>query len=396
MDIRQSVFGEIVTRSGSQVSGIDLGTLIRRLLLFENVVIRSYDLREIRPLIRAFGKSGFLQLFNSGALKISCEALYIITATARNGVPSVPPCHFTFGIAELAQREERLRKGLSCLQGIAGLGNSERQTMEGTILAGLLRPPSDYGPQLQAQIESDIRNNNPSLKAAIDMKLREKLGGLPSSLDIRVEEPQNRVFHIVTNLSQACGFSEQETHGILQSCVSSVANLNQRIADMAAYSSITGFTESEAPLLFGKFASIVAPQNPAPIEKQFGRVVSLAHFPDFPSNSRVDVEKLLRVRESPECVEFRAWLAKLGEVSDKEIAEMTGGMRSKIGSIMHSGMGKALRFATTAGAGLIPGAGIVTGLIAGALDSFLVDKLFPTSGAVAFLTHTYPSLFDHA
>src|SRR5579863_2661449 len=121
MDIRQSIFGEIATNSDGQVSGIQLGALIRRLLLFERVVVRSIGLREIPFLIRAFGKSGFLQLLNSGLLNVSCESLYIVTPKSRNGVPAVPLCHFTFGRSEMTDREEWLRKELRCLQAVTGL-----------------------------------------------------------------------------------------------------------------------------------------------------------------------------------------------------------------------------------------------------------------------------------
>jgi hypothetical protein len=393
MNIRQSVLGEIATRSGNEVIGVDLGALLGRLLLFDTVVVKSVGLREISFLIRTFGRLGFLQLINSGVLKLSCEFLAIITAVARDGVPTVPPCHFTFGIAELTEREKKLREGLRSLQGIPGLGNSMRQNMEETIISNLVRPKPDYGPRLQAQLESDIRNNTPALRLAVEGKLREA-GALPQPFDIRVEETQSRVFHIITNLSNAYGFPEQKTHDLLQTCVSGIATLDQRIADMEAYSSITGFTESEAPLLFGKFAGIIASQNPEPIEKQFARVITLANFPDFVSGRRVDVEKLLRVRESPECLEFRSWLTSLENVPDKEITDMIGGMKNKLGALVKSGPGKAVRLAATTAIGSIPGGGFVASAIAALLDSFLVDRIFATSGVVAFLTQTYPSIFD--
>jgi hypothetical protein len=55
--------------------------------------------------------------------------------------------------------------------------------------------------------------------------------------------------------------------------------------------------------------------------------------------------------------------------------------------------GKFVRLATTTGIGLIPGVGLAAGIAASAIDSFLVDRVLPKSGVVAFLTETYPSLF---
>jgi hypothetical protein len=392
-NIRQSVFGEVAIRSGTQVSGVDLGTLLRRLLLFDTVVLRSVRLREVPFLVRAFGKTGFLQLINSGVLKISCEFTSIITDIALNGVRTLPPFHFSFGVADIPHRDNVLKSELRSLQGIPGLKNPERASMEETILARLVRPPSDYGAQIQSQLESDIRGNTPALRAAIAEQLKMQFGDADRPVQVRIVETQDRTFRVITDLPAAFGISDQKAHDILQPSITGVANLNQRLADMVAYSAITGFTESEAPLLFGKLAGIIAPQNPKPIEEQFGRVITIANLPDFVPGKRIDVESLLKARESPECREFQAWLSNLEGATDAEIAEMVGSLRNRIASIVQSGPGKALRFAVTTALSLVPGAGLIAGPAAGAVDSFLIERVFPTSGVFAFLTKTYPSLF---
>jgi hypothetical protein len=398
MDIRQSIFGEIAQYSGPVINvyGIEQGTLLRRLLLFDSVVIRSIRLREVPFLIRAFRKEGFLRLLNADILKLSCEFTSLIVDFARNGIRSVPLSHFTFGIVDTAEREKVLRSELHRLQGVPGLNNADRALMEETILSKLVRPPADYGAQLQAQVESDLRQNAPVLREAVAEQLRRQGADQSRPFNIHVEETQERVFHIASDLSRIYGTTEQKVHEILSPAVSAVGNLNQRIANMQAYSAITGFTEAEAPLLFGKFAGIFVQQNPAPIEERFARVLEVTALPDFITGKRVDVEKLMVIRESAECREFRHWLTTLDQVSDKEIEEMFGGLRSKLTSMIQSGTGKALRLATTTAVGLIPTAGLVAGPVAGVLDSFLVDRVFQTSGVVAFLTKTYPSLFVSA
>jgi hypothetical protein len=393
MSLRQSVFGEVAVRAGTEVTGVDIATLLPRLLFFDAVIVRSVRLREIPYLVRTFGRTGFLQLLNSGVLKISSEFTSIITDIARNGVRELPLSHFSFGVADTPNREAILRSELRSLQGIPGLGNAERAAMEETILTGLIRPPYDYGAQIQTQIESDLRNNTPALRAAIVEQLKIKARESDSALEVRVEETRARTFNVITNLADDFGMSGQDAHDILHPSICAVANLNQRLADMEAYRAITGFADSEAPLLFGKLAGVIAPQNPKPIEEQFARVVTIANLPDFVSGKRIDVERLLKARESAECREFRAWLSKLEGMSDAQIAEMVSGVRNEVSSMIRSGMGKSLRFALTTAIGLIPGAGIVAGPVAGAVDSFLVEKVFPTSGVFAFLTQTYPSLF---
>lgn len=211
-----------------------------------------------------------------------------------------------------------------------------------------------------------------------------------------MEETDQRVFHIVTNLTDELKLSADQAHEILKNSVCAVANLNQRLADMQAYSAITGFAQPEAPLLFGKFAGIVAPQNPEPVEEQFRRVITIANLPEPSQGSKIDVEALLKARESPECEAFRTWLSRLDDMSDSEIADMVGGIRSKIGTMIRTDFGKALRFAATTAAGLIPTVGLATGAGAGIIDTFLVERVFPSSGVLAFLADTYPSLFVSA
>lgn len=65
MDVRQAVLGEIAIRSGREVAFIDVGVLVRRLILFDKVIVRSYRLRELPLLVRTFGKTGIQELLNS-------------------------------------------------------------------------------------------------------------------------------------------------------------------------------------------------------------------------------------------------------------------------------------------------------------------------------------------
>jgi hypothetical protein len=162
---------------------------------------------------------------------------------------------------------------------------------------------------------------------------------------------------------------------------------------MQVCSAITGFRDSEAPLLFGKLAGLIAPLNPQTTEKQFERVIELANMPDFKPGQRVNVDLLLKARDSAECREFREWLPTLEERTDAEIRDAVSGIRAKMASAAGSTGGKLVRLAATTGIGLISVVGPIVGAAAGAIDSFLIDKLLPRSGIVAFLSETYPSLF---
>ena len=68
-------------------------------------------------------------------------------------------------------------------------------------------------------------------------------------------------------------------------------------------------------------------------------------------------------------------------------------IRNKLASLTSSTCGKAVRLAACTGLGLIPGYGTLLGMAAGAIDYFLVDRVLPRSGILAFLEDSYPSLF---
>jgi hypothetical protein len=398
MNVRQSVLGEVAVRSGQHLSSVDVGALIRRLILFDRVIVKSFRLREVPVLVRVFGKAGFSQLLESGLLQFSCEFTSLIIDISRGGVRHVPLNHFSFGTADAADRDGTLKAELRCLQSISGLKNPERASLEEVIWKSVVRPPTTYAKDLLQQIDHDLRTNTPALKAAVIEQLRavQTPDLTVADIPIEVEETSNRIFHVKNTLAETFEFSPENAHLVLQKAISAVANLDHRLADMQAYSAITGFLDSESPLLFGKLAGIIAPLNPKLVEKQFERVVELASIPDFKSGQSIDVEKLIQVRESVECREFRAWLTTLDVATDAEITGMVASIKSKMASLANSISGKLVRLAATTGIGLIPVVGPIAGAVAGVVDSFLVEKVLPQSGVVAFLTETYPSLFISA
>jgi hypothetical protein len=390
MDIRDSVLGEIAVRVGTDVSGIDRDRLVRQLLLFETVTIRSVRLREIPYLVRLFGAEGLVALIDSGVLKITAELSGIVGVSKKNDIPVLPPNYFSFGMYEIQNRETVLRNELIALQGVPGLGNAERMVVEQIVLAKLTRPPSDYNQRLLDQLESDLRTQTPVLSMATAALLKERYGENAPLFSLKVEEETSRTFHIVNDLSKSLGISEKDAHSLLDRAISTVGHINHRIGEMEAYSAITGFAESEAPLLFGKLAGIIKPLNPDIEEQKFTRIATIADFPELAPGKRVDVDRLLAARESAELREFRVWLKKLDGLTDDQIREMIGGVRNRLGSLVRGGLGKTLRLAATTVVGVI---NPMVGTAAGAFDTFLLEKVFPTSGVFAFLTKTYPSLF---
>jgi hypothetical protein len=124
-------------------------------------------------------------------------------------------------------------------------------------------------------------------------------------------------------------------------------------------------------------------------------VVKIANLPDLETvEEGFKIEKLLEVRETKECVEFREWLTTIDAISDEEIADQVLKLREKVASVLQSRSGKTLRWIVGTALGLIPLAGSVAGPAFSAFDSFVVDRFFKESGPHAFLSKHYRSLFE--
>jgi hypothetical protein len=385
-----------VSDTGNFVTGVDVAALIRYLVLFEKVIVKSVRLEELPQLVRAFGEGGLRALLQSGTLQLLWDFTTIVTDISRGGVRHLPQSQFSFGIVALAKPEEELQKQLGVLQRVSGLKNNQRAEVEETVRKSLARCSGNFGQLLLNQLDSDLRNNSAALKAGIIRALPSVLPNVDLSsyrFDIKVDECQPRIFRVETPFAKDFQLAPSEIHRVLQDAIGAVSNLNHRFSEMIEFSALAGFQEDEAPILFGKVGGLMAPHNPEAAEGQFKRILEIADVPDFEPNQRVDVDRLLRVRGSDECRAFRDWLSRAGNLSDAEIRDLTQGVRSKLSSFAHSKSGKAMRFIATTGVGFVPVAGLVLGPALGFVDSFLMDRALKESAVLAFLSESYPSLY---
>ena len=214
---------------------------------------------------------------------------------------------------------------------------------------------------------------------------------MPFSLSLHQEGSD--IFRVVTDLQDRLSISDLEAHQIIERALIGVVALTQTIGEMKVYSAISGFRDNELPLFRHKldFLSDVASSQTK--ETDFRRVIDLAELPDFPINEgKVDVEKLLKVRDSSEAREFRDWLGGIGNADDKDIRDRISGLRAKVGLKTNDSIGKTMRFLTTTLLGLFPPT-IAPAIVLSVVDQFVLERLLPKSGIAAFVNELYPSIF---
>jgi hypothetical protein len=394
MPPRRAIYGKIskavqIADKGPEVVGLDSQLLLSRLFFFDEVVVDSINLAELPYLAKMFGVNGLQELLNSGVLKLASQKSFVITDIKMNGKRQIPLLQFDEGLATSEDNDHNLGMKMKGLLKITGLSNAKREDLDQLVRSKLIKPSASYGSNLLAQIRKDLTLNIGLIK---NLLCHRHPGLSDENLLLKVQD-LGGMQRFESNLQSMLGITEEQEHEIFAEVVKGVANLNQRIADMEEYSAISHFEENEAPLLFGKIYGVVAPINPKFDEHAFLRVIAVTDIPELIANRRINVEELLKIRATDECREFRSWLSTTDRIDDAELKRLLRGLRAKAASFIATNSGKTLRLAVNTALGF---AGPLPALIEGAADIFLLDKMLPSSGVLAFLNHSMPSIFTSA
>jgi hypothetical protein len=382
--------------SGPDIVGVDLNGLLGKLILFDTVILKSARLKEIPFLVRALGFEGTMELLTSRALNIYCEAITLIEDVRVNECRQLPIGQYNFGRVDIADHRKYIHDGLQRIHGIERLTLKQVQKLKRAVAARLVRPEPNFGEKMTDQFDRDLRSGSPVIHRAVALALRERAGTVVPDFSFKLNEVRDRVFQAETNLFELAPLSREDTNQLIQSGLAAIGKLNHRLAEMASVSALSGFSEKEIVLFEDKLEFLARAFNPSVPEAQFRRVLDLAGFPEFRvgEGSGVNIARLLEVRQTRECAEFRDWVATIETASDAGIRERIRSVRSRLASFIHSSKGKTARLLACAGIGAVPFVGAAAGLSAGFADSFLVDRLLPESGVVSFISRLYPSVFE--
>ena len=309
----------------------------------------------------------------------------------------LPPASYRFSLVRIAQFNDFIHRCMQPFHEIPGLPHKTIVRLKSTVASNLVRLPEGIENVIQQEVNQELRRSPASFRAALNMELKRRFG--PNSLAIpisaRLEEISDGDFRFETDLSSKLNVSHEDLHLLGQAAGFAVGCLTQRLSEMRVHSALTGFSEVDAELAESKFGYVAGAIAPRSQERRFQRVVQLSGPPDLRlewGERVISVDKLLKVRESDECRVFRDWLRSTDEMNDREVQEMLSNLRAKLGLRASSTTGKVVRFLASTAAGLI---GVLPGAVAGAIDSFIVEKLFPRNGIVMFINNQFPSIFKH-
>ena len=399
MELRDRLLAQISAYSPQDDSvETDISALLHHLVLFDQVVIKSTRLKEVPQLVAALDPMGLTELFDSGALRIICEAVTVgavgqaAVLGSRQAKGALPLGSHSVALVQHADRRQYLH---DCLQEVHATGLTERQAikLKGQIVQRIL-PVTDASGVEDALMRDATTNQKLVLQSVRRAILRE-LGDAPplNALRVAVHQLDAEDIRVETNLQELLSVDLTTEHGLVSSALLAIGGLNLRLATMKAHDGVEAFNGDELNLVEDKMLFLLTEVLPDAQGRRLDRVLEIADLPevDLSLPGAIDVEKLIELRASEECIAFRNWLRTSDGLTSDEIEDLLPSLRDKFANAIRSRGGRLTRFMVSCGAGA---AGDVSGVSAGVLDSFVLDRLLPSPGPLAWLALTYPSVFN--
>ncbi|HVQ37855.1 MAG TPA: hypothetical protein VMS31_10005 [Pyrinomonadaceae bacterium] len=375
-------------------------------MLFDDYVLESCKLLEFSQLVSMFGFDSVLELVKSRSITIKCDANLIgVFGDTEDLVRKGKSLEFDFTYVRAANHEEYLS---SCLQKIptnSSLTPRQRIKLKQALAvrvdkaAGM--PPAVESPELKAirNFLAEASSNVPNVKRSCALELKERHGVIiqPEQFSLIIHRPSQDLLKAETDLHKLVGLDLGQTHDVIKYSLLRMSGISERFGIMERYTALTGLNNIDLPVFEGRY-EFFADQISANRDKsRLNRLLEIEGFPNFEAiaaEGRLRLDKILEIRETHECRDFRTWLKQIDRMSDEEIRDQIESFRSAVGNFMGRTSGKIVRLLVSNGVGAIPAVGPLIGLAASVVDSFLVDKLFPSSGPISFINRRLPSVFE--
>ncbi|MPY33226.1 hypothetical protein FNH09_18735 [Streptomyces adustus] len=407
MDIRERHIGPITREAGDggTTVTVDVGALVRRLLLFEHCTLESNHLREMPALVRTFGVDGLQTLLDSSALSIVCDSLTVgsvgqladLRVTEARGGP-LPLNSYRVVPISVAEREQYIHNALQIIHQIPGTNLRQQIKLKRRIAEKLSRYPVEVALSAKSGFQAALDRNDYSLRTAVSHELNSHHGViLPKQATLYVEDLGNDGdFRVVSNVAELAGLSDTEAHKVIERGLLGLASLEQRLEIMKHYDSLGGFRDAEIPIFASRLQFLADQLDPEVQEHRFERITTISGLPSLDTlapDQKIDIEHLLKLRETEECRDMRRWLREIDSETDQEISEHFKSLQERIAKLTHTKTGQVIRFIAGNSLGLIPGVGVFAGPAYSIADSFIAEKLIGRPGPISFLGSSYPSIF---
>jgi hypothetical protein len=318
-------------------------------------------------------------------------------AFGRSKEKLLPLGSYAFNVIKIADRKKYISDCLKCINEIPQISFRQKKKLRKLVASKIIDEVPGIMNTAIKQMQDDIGNNTPAIKMALLLHLKKtnNIQNIPDNISIKLNRINENEFSAEQNLSKMIGLNDFEAHKAVESSLIAIGGLNTTISEMNAFQALSGFKVNELPMFEEKLSFILNHISPDNKIEQFDRVVEIADMPSLDgigTETKLNIDKFLKVRESNECVEFRSWLSTISEIEDNDIQKGIESFRNMIGSTIGGKFGKSIRFLTST-LSIFIDCGVLTGPALGAIDTFILDKIFPSKGPITFINKRYPSIY---
>ncbi len=389
---------------------VSRGALIRRLLLFEEVLIDSIRLTEVPAFVELFGVSGLERVLRSGCLRLKVEPITVAEIGSfgsvldhegrRTGSP-LPPFSYAFSGIEMFDLDRYVKEWLDqAVAAVPDLGRKAERGLRCVLRDAIVAQHPEIAQRVADHLLDHLAREPDIAGRAVAMRLSKELGRdvTTSEFDLELQSGPGEV-NVETDVVERFRLAADKGSEIVKGALLAIGALHQTLAEMQTYEAITGFQEEEATLFLQHASFLVRRDDPARQEGRFDRVLELQGLPDVHdavAKHSLNAKALLKLRDSDECREFRRWLRTIDNETDAELQERFDSVRERFAKVVHSPRTRAVRFVVSTMVDLIPGSKLVTKVTSTAMsaaDQFLFDRVLSRPGPATFLGRTYASLF---
>lgn len=372
---------------------LDSGRFVEAILLFDTVLLPGSSI--LPSLVKSLGVHGVLRLLEEGRLALAGGF-----PTAQGTYDYKSP-----GFFQNRPVDRPLRYGFETIY--VDPNNPNNPSVEKRIANDLedVDCDNEHRNELQGQLTSTIRIIDPnSLRTSDDLRsdiarndnlllrlfvtcMEKEIG---SSVDINqihisVHEVSDEVFEITTNLDRLLGLQADALHEFLKKPFFTITGTNLQLRRMRAVGAASGLLPPQARLIANRidFTSNIHLQSD--MRREFTRIREISRVPVLDEGAKIDIELLLKLRNSDEARAFRDWLHESPKLSDQEVEDLLGGWKERLGEALKTKNVKVLRWLASTGVGV---AEPITGIGLNVLDQFL-GRFLPGMGPIGFIVGDY-------
>lgn len=281
--------------------------------------------------------------------------------------------------------EERLAGDLRKAREIAGIGGAQLRTLHDRILA-TMRVVDVTALDTTDDFREDLRTKHAFIADLLMESIVRDLGVPIYALNatISVEEVADHIFQIDTNLGKLCNMNGDIIHECLKKRFFQITGANLQLRRMQAMQAVAGLHRVAAEITRKRLDFLARMHTEADTRPTLARIMEIADVPSLRPDSLIDVDELVRLRDSARGRSFRDWLQGAQNIPDEELQRMVTDWKSKLGEAFKSDGGQIVRWLASTGAGALP----IIGAVASSIDFFL-NKFLPEMGPIGFIERDY-------